>query len=142
MASNEPRGKLTDDMKGLVIGASGIIPGYQHGQIKRLVERCGAKFAAVNINECTHLVTTENYLKRNSKKSWYHQVSHPLVKTIVHKSWRDAGYIHPDFKGSKVPDVHVGTTTVSYNLSLYHSEYVAKSPAQIRQRYMFHVKIV
>ncbi|KAF7528877.1 hypothetical protein PCG10_009591 [Penicillium crustosum] len=59
-----------------------------------------------------------------------------------HKRWRDAGYIHPDFKGTQVPDVDAGTATLNNYSGLYHSEYVAKSPAQIRQRYLFHVKIV
>lgn len=59
-----------------------------------------------------------------------------------HKRWRDAGYIHPVFKGTLVPDVDAGTTTLIDGPGLYHSEYVAKSPAQIRQRYLFHVKIV
>lgn len=31
MASNKPVDKLADNLKGLVIGASGTIPGYQHG---------------------------------------------------------------------------------------------------------------
>ncbi|CAI7638674.1 unnamed protein product [Penicillium palitans] len=59
----------------------------------------------------------------------------------VHIKWRDAGYIHPDFKGTQVPDLHAGTTGNTSG-SLWHSEYVAKSPAQIHQRYLFHVKIV
>ncbi|KXG49796.1 uncharacterized protein PGRI_057640 [Penicillium griseofulvum] len=68
MASDKPVEKLADTLKGLVIGASGTIPGYKHGQIKRMVERCGAKFASVNVSKCTHLVTTEDYLKKKSKK--------------------------------------------------------------------------
>ncbi|KGO68804.1 hypothetical protein PITC_076860 [Penicillium italicum] len=63
------------------------------------------------------------------------------VGSTVHKKWRDAGYIHPDFKGSQVPDVRAGTMTASGTPSYYHSEYVAKSPAQVRQRYLFHVKL-
>ncbi|CAI7604463.1 unnamed protein product [Penicillium glandicola] len=68
MSSNKPMDKLTDALKGLVIGASGTIPGYQHGQIKRMVEKCGAKFASMNISECTHLVTTEENIKKKLKK--------------------------------------------------------------------------
>lgn len=68
-------------------------------------------------------------------------VSVERVGKTVHKKWRDAGYIHPDFKGTQVPDVLAGTRSSSSS-GLYHSEYVAKSPAQIRQRYLFHVKIV
>jgi poly [ADP-ribose] polymerase len=66
---------------------------------------------------------------------------HHLGST-VHERWRDAGYIHPDFKGCKVPDIHAGTKTANGARSnLYHSEYIAQSPAQIRQRYLFHVNI-
>lgn len=61
--------------------------------------------------------------------------------STVHKAWRDAGYIHSDFKGSWVPDVHAGTTTASDSDGFNHSEYVVQNPAQIRQRYLFHVKI-
>ncbi|KAJ5198874.1 hypothetical protein N7472_004078 [Penicillium cf. griseofulvum] len=68
MASNQPVEKLADHLKDLVIGASGTIPGYKHGQIKRMVERCGAKFASTDVSMCTHLVTTEDYLKKKSKK--------------------------------------------------------------------------
>ncbi|KAJ5836793.1 hypothetical protein N7447_002819 [Penicillium robsamsonii] len=69
-------------------------------------------------------------------------LSRKVIGGTIHRDWRDAGYIHPDFKGSKVPDVQAGTRTDSDTPNLYHSEYVAKSPAQIRQRYLFHVKIV
>ncbi|KAJ5979086.1 hypothetical protein N7501_002428 [Penicillium viridicatum] len=68
MTSNKPVDKLADNLKGLIIGASGTIPGYQHGEIKRMVEKCGAKFASMNISECTHLVTTEANSKRKLKK--------------------------------------------------------------------------
>ncbi|KAI3232500.1 hypothetical protein DTO012A9_1093 [Penicillium roqueforti] len=61
----------------------------------------------------------------------------------VHNKWRDAGYIHPDFKGCQVPDVHAGRSTTTPNGRRYYtSEYIAKNPAQIRQRYLFHVKLV
>ncbi|KAG0155827.1 hypothetical protein PDIDSM_3000 [Penicillium digitatum] len=68
MTSNKPVDKLADNLKGLVIGASGTTPGYQRGTIKRMVEQCGAKFASMNIRECTHLVTTEGNGKRKLKK--------------------------------------------------------------------------
>ncbi|KAJ5507466.1 hypothetical protein N7527_009609 [Penicillium freii] len=68
MTSNKPVDKLADNLKGLIIGASGTIPGYQHGEIKRMVEKCGATFASMNISECTHLVTTEANSKRKLKK--------------------------------------------------------------------------
>jgi len=62
-----------------------------------------------------------------------------VIGSTIHKEWRDAEYIHPRFKGVKVPDVHAGTT--SANGGMYHSEYVAHSPAQIIQRYLFHIKL-
>ncbi|CAG8899970.1 unnamed protein product [Penicillium egyptiacum] len=64
------------------------------------------------------------------------------VGGTVHKNWRGAGYIHPDFKGSRVPNVRAGTMTADGSPGFYHSEYVVKDPAQIRQRYLLHVKIV
>jgi poly [ADP-ribose] polymerase len=64
------------------------------------------------------------------------------VGGTVHTKWRDAEYIHPDFKGFWVPDVRVGTTTAGSRSGFYHCEYVVKNPAQIRQRYLFHVKVV
>lgn len=33
MTSNKPVDKLADNLKGLIIGASGPIPGYQHGML-------------------------------------------------------------------------------------------------------------
>lgn len=48
------------------------------GEIKQMVEKCGAKFASMNISECTHLVTTEENAKKKLKKS-QRQVSYPLV---------------------------------------------------------------
>ncbi|KAJ5562816.1 hypothetical protein N7535_002737 [Penicillium sp. DV-2018c] len=67
-ATKSPTEKLSDSMKGLVIGASGIIPGYPHDRIKKMVEECGAKFTTTDLDGCTHLVTTEISLKRRLKK--------------------------------------------------------------------------
>lgn len=33
MTSNKPVDRLADNLKGLIIGASGTIPGYQHGML-------------------------------------------------------------------------------------------------------------
>ncbi|KAJ5135725.1 uncharacterized protein N7515_005003 [Penicillium bovifimosum] len=63
-----PTGKLTESMKGLVIGASGMIPGYRHDRIKKIVEECGAKFTTTDLGQCTHLVTTPYNFKRRLKK--------------------------------------------------------------------------
>lgn len=38
MTTNKPVDKLADNLKGLVIGASGPIPGYQHGMSSNLRE--------------------------------------------------------------------------------------------------------
>jgi poly [ADP-ribose] polymerase len=54
-----------------------------------------------------------------------------------YQTWCDAGDIHPDFKGTQVPDLDAKKTSMSSQL--YHSEYVVHNPAQIRQRYLFHV---
>ncbi|CAG8259299.1 unnamed protein product [Penicillium nalgiovense] len=62
--------------------------------------------------------------------------------STVHMRWRDAEYIHPDFKGFRVPDVRVGTTTAGIRSNFYHCEYVVENPAQIRQRYLFHINVV
>ncbi|CAG8919096.1 unnamed protein product [Penicillium salamii] len=58
----------------------------------------------------------------------------------THNAWRTAGYIHPDFQNVKVPDINAGTTTKT-GVGLYHSEYIAYDPAQIIQRYLFHIKL-
>jgi poly [ADP-ribose] polymerase len=91
MASNKPVDNLVDSLKGLVIGASGNIPGHLHGsssqshllstadedfliclgEIKHMVEECGATFERLKVNECTHLVTTESSVKRKLRKSMF-----------------------------------------------------------------------
>ncbi|KAJ5795055.1 Peptidase S10 serine carboxypeptidase [Penicillium paradoxum] len=68
MAPNQLVDKLSDTLKGLVISASGNIPGYQHEKIKEMVEQCGARFATMDIAQCTHLVTTESNVKRKLQK--------------------------------------------------------------------------
>ncbi|KAJ6034592.1 uncharacterized protein N7446_009344 [Penicillium canescens] len=60
--------KLMDSLKGLVIGASGNIPGYQHRHIKKMVEKCGATFAQMDVSKCTHLVTTHTGIRQGHIK--------------------------------------------------------------------------
>ncbi|KAJ5104471.1 hypothetical protein NUU61_001818 [Penicillium alfredii] len=55
-------------LSGLVIAACGNIPGSTHDDIERMVEECGAKFAAMDISDCTHLVTTQHDVDRGAKK--------------------------------------------------------------------------
>ncbi|KAJ5775325.1 uncharacterized protein N7511_000336 [Penicillium nucicola] len=60
--------KLTKSMKGLVIGASGNIPGLMHSQIQKMVEKCGAIYTDRNVSKCTHLVTTQAGIKKGLTK--------------------------------------------------------------------------
>jgi poly [ADP-ribose] polymerase len=63
------------------------------------------------------------------------------IGRTVHSKWRDAEYIHPDFKGVLVPDVNAETTLGEYKSNFYNSEYVALNPSQVIQRYLFHIKL-
>lgn len=63
------------------------------------------------------------------------------IGATTHKKWRDAGYIHTNLKGIQVPDLHAGQTNTARGSRFYHSEYVALDPAQIIQRYLFHVTV-
>lgn len=62
------------------------------------------------------------------------------VGATTHNAWRTAGYIHPDFMNVRVPDINAGTTT-NTGAGLYHCEYIAHDPAQVIQRYLFHIKL-
>lgn len=64
------------------------------------------------------------------------------IGATTHKKWRDAEYIHTDLKGIQVPDLHAGKTDSIGTHGYFHSEYVALDPAQIIQRYLFHVRVV
>ncbi|KAF7716499.1 Uncharacterized protein PECH_003908 [Penicillium ucsense] len=52
-----PAGKKSN-FKGVVVAVSGLVPAYKHEDIQDMVEACGAKFEKMNINDCTHLITT------------------------------------------------------------------------------------
>ncbi|KAJ5562817.1 hypothetical protein N7535_002736 [Penicillium sp. DV-2018c] len=56
-----------------------------------------------------------------------------------YETWRDAGGIHPDLQGSKVPDFDSRSNTEEGRL--YHSEFIVSNPKQIRHRYLFHVEL-
>ena len=59
-----------------------------------------------------------------------------IVKGQTHKVWHDAGCVHPDLKGVKIPDV--SSNQIPQRPA---KEYVILNRAQIRQRYIFHIKI-
>ncbi|KAJ5099822.1 hypothetical protein N7532_006823 [Penicillium argentinense] len=57
--------------------------------------------------------------------------------------WCDAGKVHPDLKGILMPDVsggHSSATRSAYTTG-GHKEWVVSDPAQVRQRYLFQVKV-
>ncbi|KAK0609522.1 poly-ribose polymerase-like protein [Bombardia bombarda] len=56
--------------------------------------------------------------------------------------WKDAECVHPSLEGVKMPDPSTppGDTDVR-NSSLYYNEYIAYDVAQVRLRYLFHVKM-
>ncbi|CAI7578502.1 unnamed protein product [Penicillium bialowiezense] len=68
-------------------------------------------------------------------------VSKKITGATTHNAWRDAGYIHPDFKNVLVPDARAGRKEDKEYTGYYHWEYVAYNPAQVIQRYLFHIKM-
>ncbi|PYH40704.1 putative poly(ADP)-ribose polymerase PARP [Aspergillus saccharolyticus JOP 1030-1] len=52
--------------------------------------------------------------------------------------WKDAGCVHPNLRGVKMPDSAHGAA-VATAASLMYNEYIVYDVAQIRQRYLFHV---
>lgn len=58
------------------------------------------------------------------------------------KKWKDAGKIHQNLKGVKVPDVSVkpGDTKVP-NAYLLYNEFITYDVAQVKLRYLFRVKM-
>jgi len=55
--------------------------------------------------------------------------------------WKDAGCLNPALKGVKIPDVGTGTSRRD-NAFLQYNEYIVYDVAQIRQRYLFYVKMM
>lgn len=55
--------------------------------------------------------------------------------------WKDAKCVHENLKGVTMPDVSVGSMNEQNRCSLYYNEYIVYDVAQIRQRYLFHVKM-
>lgn len=56
--------------------------------------------------------------------------------------WKDAGSVHPDLKGIKMPDVSTepGPTDES-DASLFYNEYIVYDVSQVKLRYLFRVQM-
>ncbi|KAL4741194.1 poly polymerase catalytic domain-containing protein [Aspergillus similis] len=54
--------------KDLVIALSGTFPGYRQGDLKAIVERCGATFSSSVGTNCTHLIATQKEVDKNGTK--------------------------------------------------------------------------
>ncbi|UNI18506.1 NAD(+) ADP-ribosyltransferase [Purpureocillium takamizusanense] len=56
--------------------------------------------------------------------------------------WQDAGVVHESLKGIRMPDpsVKTGDTNVP-NTTLFYNEYICYDVAQVKLRYLFHVKL-
>ncbi|KAJ5781100.1 hypothetical protein N7457_006260 [Penicillium paradoxum] len=55
--------------------------------------------------------------------------------------WKDAGCLTPSLKGVKMPDAALGNTDDNQRRCLFYNEYIVYDIAQIRQRYLFQVKM-
>ena len=56
-------------------------------------------------------------------------------------AWTDAGRVHESLRGVQMPDSSVATAARDGQSGLYYNEYIVYDVAQIRQRYLFQVKI-
>lgn len=59
-----------------------------------------------------------------------------IIDGQSHAKWRDAACVHPDLKGVQFPDVHSNQI-----IGRPAKEYIILNPAQIRHRYIFHIKV-
>jgi poly [ADP-ribose] polymerase len=60
-----------------------------------------------------------------------------IINGQSHATWSDAACVHPDLKGVRIP-------TVDSNSEIFVTrgkEYIVLNPAQIRHRYIFHIKL-
>ncbi|KAJ5462438.1 hypothetical protein N7530_010643 [Penicillium desertorum] len=55
--------------------------------------------------------------------------------------WKDAGCLNPALEGVTMPDVAIGCSKDAQDRGLYYNEYIVYDVAQIRQRYLFQVKM-
>ena len=58
---------------------------------------------------------------------------------LTHQTWCDAASVHSNLRGVKIPQVIPGRTSQSQHVVC--KEYVIMDPAQIRQRYLFHLRL-
>lgn len=54
--------------------------------------------------------------------------------------WKDAGILNPALNGVKMPDITLGQAR-NDNAGLQYNEYIVYDVAQIRQRYLFYVRM-
>jgi hypothetical protein len=58
------------------------------------------------------------------------------IDNLSHAKWCDAVCVHPDLKGVQIPDVKSNQI-----MGRPAKEYILLNPAQIRHRYIFHIKL-
>jgi poly [ADP-ribose] polymerase 2/3/4 len=64
------------------------------------------------------------------------------VGSTVPQAWKDAGCVHKDLKGVKMPDGKVGpNTALSQYGYLQYNEYIAYDASQLRLRYLLKVQM-
>jgi poly [ADP-ribose] polymerase len=57
------------------------------------------------------------------------------------QEWKDAGCVHPDLKGVKMPDMSKDPGPSGKGGTLMYNEYIAYNTAQIRMKYLLSVKM-
>ena len=84
---------------------------------------------------------------------WISDCSNPISYLVPgqnpHQSWRDANSVHPDLEGVMMPDFQQSqiksrpyhTANTPYNNVQHQAEYIVYNSAQIRHRYLFHIRI-
>jgi poly [ADP-ribose] polymerase len=61
--------------------------------------------------------------------------------TNIPAGWKDAACLNPTLAGVKMPDVAVSSAKADQTRGLWYNEYIVYDVAQIRQRYLFQVKM-
>lgn len=55
--------------------------------------------------------------------------------------WRDSSHVHPDLKGTQIPDFrHTSSIANFASMMESYNQYVVYDDAQVRQRYLFHIE--
>lgn len=57
------------------------------------------------------------------------------------KGWKDAGCVHPSLKGVMMPDTTTPPGQLNVRYGLLYNEYIVYDVAQIRQKYLLHVRM-